>query len=217
MHALLSGPVVLLLIIAQAVFFLYLLRGLIISSRDDDWLGTIERPNRRANGFDRPPRPEASERGSRGWSRLSDNLETYHDPASGAMSGRVIAGPYLGRRLEDLSRADLMRLIEYCRARQDDYASSFIETYMRRRFAGAGASSGGGRERQREKAPGPQDGEMTRERAYHVLGLEVGASDADIQKAHRALIKKYHPDHGGSHALAATINQAKDFLIVRAH
>ena len=54
---------------------------------------------------------------------------------------------------------------------------------------------------------------MTRDEAYAVLGLAPGASEADIRAAHRRLMKACHPDHGGSNALAARVNQAKDALL----
>jgi hypothetical protein len=53
----------------------------------------------------------------------------------------------------------------------------------------------------------------SREHALQILGLEEGASEADIIQAHRRLIQKCHPDKGGSEYLAVQLNKAKDILI----
>lgn len=56
-------------------------------------------------------------------------------------------------------------------------------------------------------------GEMSVEEAYQVLGLKPGASKQDIVAAHRKLMQKNHPDHGGSDYLAMKINLAKKTLL----
>ena len=54
---------------------------------------------------------------------------------------------------------------------------------------------------------------MTREEAYAVLGLQPGASEAEIRAAYRRLMRLAHPDGGGSDWLAARINRARDVLL----
>lgn len=63
--------------------------------------------------------------------------------------------------------------------------------------------------RQNKTAPG----KMSIEEAYEVLGLKMGASETEIIAAHRKLMQKIHPDHGGSNYLAAKINLAKKILL----
>jgi DnaJ family protein C protein 19 len=46
-----------------------------------------------------------------------------------------------------------------------------------------------------------------------VLGLQPGASKAEIRAAHRRLMRGAHPDAGGSDWLASRVNEARDILL----
>jgi DnaJ-class molecular chaperone len=54
---------------------------------------------------------------------------------------------------------------------------------------------------------------MDQMQALAILGLESHATKDEIIAAHRRLIQKMHPDHGGSTYLAARINEAKTLLV----
>ncbi len=132
-------------------------------------------------------------------------MKLDHD--TGTMSGQVRRGPFAGRRVEDLDQGELIALWRQCVA-EDEAGARLLETYLDRlrpdwRQAASGGSGSGG-------APGDV---MTREQAYAILDLEPGASDEQIKDAHRRLMMKLHPDHGGSTFLAAQINRAKEFLL----
>jgi preprotein translocase subunit Sec63 len=57
---------------------------------------------------------------------------------------------------------------------------------------------------------------MSRIEALHLLGLDNEKDPRKIKAAYTRLMNKYHPDHGGSHQAAATLNQARDILLRRA-
>jgi hypothetical protein len=135
-------------------------------------------------------------------------VEMRLDHDSGAMTGTILAGAYGGRAIETLSRPELIALRQEL-ARDDPDGVSLLEAYLDRRFAAWREADQG----QRQRRGG--DGAMSRREAFEVLGLAEGSSAADIIRAHRTLMKKFHPDHGGSTTLAARVNQAKDILMQR--
>jgi hypothetical protein len=60
-------------------------------------------------------------------------------------------------------------------------------------------------------APMPKTGCV--EEAQALLGLPENPDEAAIRAAHRRLIGTVHPDKGGTQALAAKINAARDVLL----
>jgi len=141
----------------------------------------------------------------------SATIEMRLDLDTGAIDGSVFAGPYQGRELASLDRPECLRLLEICE-RDDPEGARLLETYLDRRFA-SWREADEGQAQSRRSAGG--SGALTRDEAYEVLGLAKGASAEEIIRAHRTLMKKFHPDHGGSTALAARVNQAKDVLLDR--
>jgi len=138
-------------------------------------------------------------------------IEMRLDHDTGVMTGSVLAGGYAGRALETLSRPELLGLRQEL-ARDDPDGVNLLESYLDRRFAGWREADQG---EPQGRGGGGAGGAMSRKDALEVLGLAEGATAADIIRAHRALMKKFHPDHGGSTALAARVNQAKDVLMQR--
>jgi len=55
--------------------------------------------------------------------------------------------------------------------------------------------------------------EQRKNEARRILGVSETATVLEIKAAHLRMMKKYHPDLGGSKELAARINAAKDFLL----
>ncbi len=54
---------------------------------------------------------------------------------------------------------------------------------------------------------------MSRKEALEILGLKNNASKEEILESYQNLIKKNHPDLGGSDWITKRINQARDTLL----
>ena len=59
----------------------------------------------------------------------------------------------------------------------------------------------------------PASSGMSEAEARAILGVEPDADEETIRKAHRAMMKKVHPDQGGTDALAAKVQEARDVLL----
>ena len=51
------------------------------------------------------------------------------------------------------------------------------------------------------------------EEAYLIMGLLPGVRRDDVFAAYRNLMKRLHPDQGGTSYLASRVNEAKDVLL----
>ena len=133
-------------------------------------------------------------------------MELDHD--TGAMRGRILAGKHEGVTLDALDVATLTGFLTEI----DEESRALLMAYLDRREP-----------RWREHAQGDaatgraswSSGKMTEEEAYQILGVQAGASAEDVGRAHRSLMKKLHPDQGGSTYLAARVNEAKEVLLRR--
>jgi hypothetical protein len=162
----------------------------------------------------KPVRPGATR--ASGVSRVrSAVIEMELDHATGVISGTILAGPDEGKSLDRLSRLQCETLHRLC-LRDDQEGASFLEAYLDRRFPGWRAASEDEPDTWgRRPAVAPRPGAMTEDEAYEILGLRKGATRDDVMRSHRSLIKKLHPDQGGSTDLAARVNEAKDVLMRR--
>jgi hypothetical protein len=141
----------------------------------------------------------------------SQFLDMRLDHDSGELNGHIVAGPNAGQRLDQFDLPQLTAMISGF----DAESVALLESYLDRRFpawrqhAQGNAAGGQGR--------AAANGKMTDEEAYQILGLQPGAAREEIGRAHRALMKKLHPDQGGSTYLAARVNEAKDTLLRTHH
>jgi hypothetical protein len=131
-------------------------------------------------------------------------MELDHD--TGDMRGVILTGPREGTQLDALDVETLIALLPEI----DEESRALLAAYLDRRDAAWREHA------QADAAPGrggAARGPMTHQEAYQILGLEPGAKAEDIVSAHRTLMKKLHPDLGGTNYLAARVNEAKDTLL----
>ena len=143
-------------------------------------------------------------------SRVRSNfIEMTLDHDTGAMTGVIVAGRLKGTSLDAFERSVLVGLL----AEFDEESRNLLAAYLDRRHPrwreDIDEDPAAGR-----RSPA-RSGKISEEEAYQILGLQPGASADEIGRAHRSLMKKLHPDQGGSTYLAARVNEAKDVLLRR--
>ena len=165
-----------------------------------DWI-----PGRNAFGGWARPTPGQTSR------VRSAMLEMELDHDSGQMRGTFTAGKYKDTPLEALSPEALIALLPS----MDEESRALLETYLDRRQPGWRENVDEDAGARRAEPAGHRP--MSEEEACQILGIKPGASASEIRRAHRALMLKLHPDHGGSTYLAARVNEAKETLLRTHH
>jgi hypothetical protein len=139
----------------------------------------------------------------------SKHLEMSLDHETGAIDGRILTGQREGQVLSDLGLDDLLAYYEDVQA--DEETIKLLETFL------DAAHADWRNEYHKRAAPESETSYVSKAlsqvEAYEVLGLAEGCSEEDIRRAYRRLIKRVHPDSGGSAALLAKVTEARDKLL----
>jgi hypothetical protein len=126
------------------------------------------------------------------------------------LDGTVLAGEFEGSRLSTLGNDTLLNLRQQMES--DAESVALMETYLDRRMPGW---RGDTHTHVNDGLRGaPSAGAMAHEEAYQILGLEPGASAADIRKAHRRLSERMRVGSGPV-LLQNRIDEARDVLLAR--
>jgi len=134
-------------------------------------------------------------------------MQLDHD--SGQIEGEVLTVKFAGQPLQALSLDQLLELLNEC-MNAGDQSPQLLQAYLDTKHPQWHEDLDGSTHKTTESNSNLA---MTEQEAFAILGLEQGASKRKIISAHRSLMKKYHPDQGGSDYLATKINQAKDMLV----
>ena len=139
----------------------------------------------------------------------SAHLEMTLDHETGSIDGEILTGTFEGQVLSDLALRELLRF--HAQVQTDEETVKLFETFLN-------SAHPDWRDQMEQSAASGENasshsGQLSRDEAYRLLGLEVGSSEADIREAYQRLIKRVHPDLGGSAALTAQITEAKNRLL----
>jgi len=138
-------------------------------------------------------------------------LEMMLDHETGAIDGQILMGKRQGQFLSNLALDDL--LLFHAEVRTDEESLQLFETFLDSAHPDWRDQESAARCRETS----PLSSHMSREEAHELLGLEAGCSDEDVRRAYHRLIKRVHPDSGGTAALMARITEARDMLLGEGH
>ncbi len=153
-------------------------------------------------------RSRTSGSGTPGISTVSTRLlQMSLNHVTGKLSGSVLTGEFMGRQLDELGKAELDRLLEWC-VHNDTDSARLLDSYLLNRFGGPSARNSSAN----SGSVGRSSGDMSVEEALQVLGLSGTPTKDEITRAYRKVMQQLHPDRGGSEYFAAKVNQAREVL-----
>jgi hypothetical protein len=132
----------------------------------------------------------------------SQFLSMTLDHDAGEIDGEVLRGSFQGLKLSDLPLGDLLSLRSDIQS--DPESVQLLDAYLSRAHPSWEDDLG---------SSNFDAGEDDFSAALTCLELRWPCSEADVISAHRRLIQRHHPDHGGTHEQAAALNAAKTFLL----
>ena len=143
----------------------------------------------------------------------TDYLHITLDESKNELDAVILKGPFSNQTLSRLGVTDILQIRKECKNynyQNITYIENYLDNVQPKWRDNLKHHNGATNEKQKKVQ---QDNRLSIDEAYAVLGLHPGASYEQIRQAHRNLMKKVHPDQGGSSYLAAQINHAKDFLL----
>lgn len=148
-------------------------------------------------------------------------LELYLNDNTGAISGRIIRGTHVMKPLDKLKTADLKYLVKSYHQTDKECEQlllSYLTAHNKELFneinnAALKHTSNISGQKSENNGTGSANVSMNNYDASLILGLGKNPNETDIKSAHRRLMKKFHPDQGGTQFLATKINMAKDLLL----
>lgn len=101
--------------------------------------------------------------------------------------------------------------------RQQNAAEEEHQRYQREQHGhrkSDGPADGGAKERTGSQR-GDASGDINIAQALEILGLSAGANEQEVRLAYSRLMKRFHPDAGGSAYFSKQLNAARDVLLHR--
>jgi len=157
---------------------------------------------RRSTGVSSRPAPQTSK-------VRSAHLEMTLDHETGTIDGRILTGRRQDQALSNLTLPELLKY--HSEIQMDEESEKLFETFL-------DSAHPDWRDQEDERSArgdvsSPLLRQLSRNEAYQLMGLEAGCSEEDIRRAYHRLIKRVHPDSGGSAALMAQVTEARDKLL----